>query len=199
MDLDEIELKATRKLLGLDKKENKQQNYDDNDYLIAREECIEYKKVTDTNVGDIEEAIEILKNAIRCNEKQFEELGTHILLQDDEQEAIKIVLANLEILCDMQISADRELKNARKINEEHQKINAELREKVKKFEEEKKNRVNFQQKYIEVTNLYLNSIPKQKIVDKMQERKFELQQEYKDFEDDEILQVLQELLQEENK
>lgn len=64
MDLDEIELKATRKLLGLDKKENKQQNYDDNDYLIAREECIEYKKVTDTNVGDIEEAIKIVKSLI---------------------------------------------------------------------------------------------------------------------------------------
>lgn len=45
MDLDEIELKATRKLLGLDKKENKQQKYDDNDYLIAREECIEYNNV----------------------------------------------------------------------------------------------------------------------------------------------------------
>lgn len=199
MDLDEIELKATRKLLGLDKKENKQQNYDDNDYLIAREECIEYKKVTDTNVGDIEEAIEILKNAIRCNEKQFEELGTHILLQDDEQEAIKIVLANLEILCDMQISADRELKNARKINEEHQKINAELREKVKELDTKNDELLKDLYSANCIISDLTDSIPKQKIVDKMQERKFELQQEYKDFEDDEILQVLQELLQEEDK
>lgn len=64
MDLDEIELKATRKLLGLDKKENKQQNYDDNDYLIAREECIEYNNGSDINVGSIEEAIKIVKSLI---------------------------------------------------------------------------------------------------------------------------------------
>ena len=40
---------------------------------------------------------------------------------------------------------------------------------IKELEEEKKNRVDFQKKYIEVTNLYLNSIPKQKIKDKIKE------------------------------
>ena len=34
---------------------------------------------------------------------------------------------------------------------------------IKELEEEKKNRADFQQKYVEVTNLYLNSIPKQKV------------------------------------
>ena len=43
-----------------------------------------------------------------------------------------------------------------------------------------------------VNKLY---IPIQKIKDKMSERQFELQQEYKDFEDDSILIVLQELLE----
>lgn len=33
--------------------------------------------------------IEILENAIKCNKKQFEEIGTHILLQDDEMKAIE--------------------------------------------------------------------------------------------------------------
>ena len=83
-DLDDEELEATRKM----------------------------HKGSNINVDSIDKAIEILENAIRCNEKQFEELGTHILLQDDEQEAIKIVLANLEILCDMQRTADKELKNS---------------------------------------------------------------------------------------
>lgn len=83
-DLDDDELEATRKM----------------------------HKGSNINVGSIDKAIDILENAIRCNEKQFEELGTHILLQDDEQEAIKIVLANLEILCDMQRTADKELKNS---------------------------------------------------------------------------------------
>lgn len=41
-----------------------------------------------------------------------------------------------------------------------------------------------------------NSIPVQKVKDKISERQFELQQEYKDFEDDAILTVLQELLKE---
>ena len=36
---------------------------------------------------------------------------------------------------------------------------------IKELEEEKKNRADFQQKYIEVTNLYLNSISKQKVKD----------------------------------
>ena len=45
---------------------------------------------------DIEEAIETLKNAFKCNKKQFEELGTHILLQDDEQEAIETLLTAYE-------------------------------------------------------------------------------------------------------
>lgn len=40
-----------------------------------------------------------------------------------------------------------------------------------------------------------NYIPKQTVKDRISERQFELQQEYKDFEDDAILIVLQELLE----
>ena len=43
--------------------------------------------------------------------------------------------------------------------------------------------------------IYENYIPVQKVKDKISERQFELQQEYKDFEDDAILIVLQELLE----
>lgn len=139
---------------------------------------------SDINVGSIEEAIEILRNAIRCNEKQFEELGIHILLQDDEEEAIKIVLGNLEILSDMQRSADRELKRQKQINEEHQKLNGELREKVKELEEniEKISESSSNnEELIEKLNsgetftvnqlgfIKKNFIPKQKIKDKVEE------------------------------
>ena len=85
--------------------------------------CAYYEDVTDINVGSIEEAIEILKNAIRCNEIQFEELGTHILLQDDEQKAIKIVLDNLE--------------RQKQINEEHRKINRRIKRKSKRIRRRK--------------------------------------------------------------
>lgn len=37
------------------------------------------------------------------------------------------------------------------------------KKRIKELEEWKNNRADFQQKYIEVTNLYLNSIPKQKV------------------------------------
>ena len=137
-------------------------------------------KGSDINVGSIEEAIEILRNAIRCNEKQFEELGTHILLQDDEQEAIKIVLGNLEILSDMQRSADRELKRQKEMNEEHQRINGELREKVKELEEE--NRM-FKDNKVLVSRYFKlkdDSIPKQKVKDKIEE----LKKDYEDSKDE---------------
>lgn len=164
--------------------------------------------------NSIEEAVEILRNAIKCNEKQFEELGTHILLQDDEQEAIKIVLGNLEILSDMQRSADRELKRQKQINEEHQNINGELREKVKELEEENKLILNSK---VGVDLSYEDYIPKQKIKDKIEKlnrKEQELQnsiseEEREEYEDANISyllcdieirrEVLQELLQEGNK
>lgn len=120
------------------------------------------------DVNSIEEAINILNNAIKCNEKQFEEIGTHILLQDNEQEAIKIVLGNLEALCDMQKSADRELQRQKQINEEHKKINGELREKVKELEKENhmfKNNKVLVNRYFKLKD---NSIPKQKIKDRFE-------------------------------
>lgn len=70
-----------------------------------------------------------------------------------------------------------------------QKENEELKkskityEKVRDIQEKNKNIVD------------KNYIPVQKVKDKISERQFELQQEYKDFEDDAILIVLQELLE----
>ena len=203
--LDNDELRATRKLHGQD------------DGM--------YRETSDKNVGSIEEAIEILKNTIRCNEKQSEELGTHILLQDDGEEAINIVLGNLEALCDMQRSADRELKNARKRNEEHQKINGELREKVKELKEYISVAPNLDKmtatKYAEIQReayirgradeqqraeqiIYESYIPKQKIKDKIDEiiedKDSKYYYEFLEFRDiQKTIDILSELLQEEDK
>ena len=156
-----------------------------------------------SKINSIEEAVEILRNAIKCNEKQFEELGTHILLQDDEQEAIKIVLGNLEALCDMQRSSDREIQRQKQINEEHQKINGELRKKVKELEEENKLILNSK---VGVDLSYEDYIPKQKIKDKIEE--LIIQGNYKTFynpngrthflkeESDYKIEVLEKLLKE---
>ena len=119
-----------------------------------------------------------------------------------EINAIKTVLSNLEALCDMQMTADRELKNARRINEEHQKINGELREKVKELEEQ----VEYDKTHIYTPlTIQLNFIPKQKIEDKIEELKeenYQISLESKVVFDTGIMknnlkiQVLQELLQE---
>lgn len=49
-------------------------------------------------------------------------------------EDIETVLGNLEALSNMQMAADKDLKKAKQINEEHKKINGELREKIKELE-----------------------------------------------------------------
>jgi hypothetical protein len=67
---------------------------------------------------------------------------------------------------------------------------------LQKENEELKNQEATQRKINELlVQRYSNSIPVQKVKDKISERQFELQQEYKDFEDDAILIVLQELLE----
>lgn len=74
--------------------------------------------------------------------------------------------------------------------EKLQKENEELREKWDKD-------THILQNELDLTNAdkINNYIPIQKVKDKISERQFELQQEYKDFEDDSILIALQELLE----
>lgn len=136
------------------------------------------------NISSIEEAIK------RCKELIKPEHSNWIGLTN--QSAIKIILGNLEALCDMQKSADKELENAKKINEEHKKENEKLREKVKELEEYIfiapdldemtatkytniqreayfRGRAEEQQKAKQI--IYENYIPKQKIKDKIEEIK----------------------------
>lgn len=99
----------------------------------------------------------------RCEQLTRPEHASWIGLSN--QNAIKTLLCNLEALCDMQRSADRELQRQKQINEEHQKINGELREKVKELEEENK------KKSIELICLQDeldNSIPKQVVKEVLQ-------------------------------
>lgn len=99
----------------------------------------------------------------RCEQLTRPEHASWIGLSN--QNAIKTLLCNLEALCDMQRLAARELQRQKQINEEHQKINGELREKVKELEEENK------KKSIELICLQDeldNSIPKQVVKEVLQ-------------------------------
>lgn len=139
---------------------------------------------------DIKESIKQLEDLKKdrlsfvTGDKEHDE----IYLKDIQ--AIKIVLGNLEALCDMQKTADRELENARRINEEHKRENGELIEKVKELEEYIfiapnldemtatkytniqreayfRGRAEEQQKAEQI--IYENYIPKQKVKDKIEE------------------------------
>lgn len=88
--------------------------------------------------------------------------------------------------------------NRKEYQETYKDVREELKE-LKKENEELKEELETEQNerllcYIREKQM----IPVQKIKDKISERQFELQQEYKDFEGDTILIVLQELLEGEN-
>ena len=82
----------------------------------------------------IEDAIKRCKEIIsKCDDCKFATCEQCEINWTDIQ-AIKIILGNLEALADMQKTADRELENARQINEEHRKENAELICEIKELE-----------------------------------------------------------------
>ena len=122
-----------------------------------------------------EEDIEELKRLLYRNE--LSQYGKRKLINYYEQQEkdYKIVLQENEYM-------HNELdKQQTKINK-YAKENEELKDKYATFVKMS-------------SEVIANSIPTQKVKDKISERQFELQQEYKDFENDAILTVLQELIE----
>ena len=154
-DLDDEELKATRRLLGLEK------------------EGIE------KNIKNLKEYIKEDDIYTRYKNGEYNELSDFEMFCINHCKDIEVVLGNLEALCDMQRSADIELKNARKINEEHKKENALLREKVKELEEEnKKYTVRFEKLDDELWERVKQCKNMQTEIDRLYTDKEELQQAY---------------------
>ena len=160
-------------------------------------------------MNNIEDAIKKLKKF--CDYEDSVVLIDNALIEI--QDAIEIILGNLEALCDMQKSADRELENAKKINEEHRKENADLMKAINVVEKEKgewiENCNNLKKKVKEleeelysankIVEEYLDGIPKQKIKDKIEILRRAFENTNKDrWKNIYIMQIdiLQELLQE---
>ena len=173
-----------------------------------------------TNINSIEEAIKQLED-LKKDRLSFvtgDKEHDNIFLKDVQ--AIEIVLGNLEALADMQKSADRELENAKKINEEHRKENADLmkainvvekekgewiedcnnlKKKVKELEEE--NKTEFMQGYTSCRlDFYKKYIPKKKVKDKIEEYDKKMEEEVGRpnwiVTDRIVINVLEELLEE---
>lgn len=132
------------------------------------------------NNGSIEEDIKRLNEIIKkCDVCNFL-ICDQCKINWKEVQSIKTVLSNLEALSNMQMAADKDLKKAKQINEEHKKINGELRKKVKELE----------------ANLYsANSIIDELIeVNKELEAKLEFK-EWGDLDDLKFEEYIEELLQ----
>lgn len=127
--------------------------YNDSDYLIEREESI---------------------NGLEKEEK----INWEQMYLDEVDKHVDIVLLYNGLLNKIK-SYDKELENARKINEEHQKINGELREKVRKLEKENSTLKNFTSDLFneDITQTF---ICKDKIKDKIEELKQALENTNKD-------------------
>ena len=162
-------------------------------------------KTSDKNVGNIEEDIEILNSIVKVNKDFLSNIENQTINQK-EIKALEHLLSDYT--------------RQKQINEEHQKINGELREKVKELEKESKI-LEFQNKQIEnyaeelkkynkavsdrIVEYKKNSIPKQVVKDKIEE--LMIQGNYKTFynpngrthflkeESDCKIEVLQELLE----
>lgn len=150
--------------------------------------------------NNIEEAIKVMEHWIeyeKNNKEKINRADELINIQETILSAYKRVLKENEELRakwdkDTHILQNKlDYANADRIDLAQQ--NKELRKENEELKDFKK-----QVTDIESTNFikYKNYIPIQKIKDKISERQFELQQEYKDFEDDAILIVLQQLLEE---
>ena len=172
-DLDNEELKATRKL----------HNQDDG----------LYEETSDKDVENIEEDVKILKNAIKCNKKQFENLGTHILLQDDEQEAIEHILAEREQMLKEKQDDKQDIKDFQNaLNEENLRCanyaieNNEFKKRIQELEEENRKfktidylyKIDSDENRCDIKKIYfewLDSIPKQKVKDKIEKLRYDIE------------------------
>ena len=138
-------------------------------------------KGNDKNVGSIEEDIKILKELMEDVELTF--AGWVDILNEREKKALKNLL--------------QDYTRQKQINEEHQKINGELREKVKELDTKNDELL----KDLYSANCIIadltDSIPKQVVIDKMEE----LNKEIKSCDEIDAIfkikqqQVLQELLE----
>lgn len=141
----------------------------------------ENRDATDTNVATIEKDIinaQHFIDSIKTDKEYKEENGWHGYYN---KEIVELARTIEHILLDY-----------KRVLKENEQLSTEVNSLQE--ENEKLNKLHIQDnKHLDF--IIKNSISIQKVKDKISERQFELQQEYKDFEDDSILIVLQELLE----
>lgn len=147
-------------------------------------------KGSDINVGSIEEDIEILNSIVKVNKDFLSDIENQTINQKEIKALEHLLLDYIR---------------QKQINEEHQKINGELRKKVKELNTKNDELLKDLYSANCIIADLIDSIPKQKIKDKIEELKNEKEQLRIDknviwdsqiYKIDLKIQVLQELLQE---
>lgn len=144
---------------------------------FLKENMLDYEEIDTSILLDINLTHKTLLNLIEKLQKENE------ILKEEKEQAWE-EWNNLEQgSCETEQKLKQQIKKLQKENEEVKRLIAHKNGYTKKLEED----------LFENAENYV--IPIQKVKDKISERRFELQQEYKDFEDDAILIVLQELIE----
>ena len=144
---------------------------------FLKENMLDYEEIDTSILLDINLTHKTLLNLIEKLQKENE------ILKEEKEQAWE-EWNNLEQgSCETEQKLKQQIKKLQKENEEVKRLIAHKNGYTKKLEED----------LFENAENYV--IPIQKVKDKISERRFELQQEYKDFEDDAILTVLQELIE----
>ena len=156
--------------------------------------------------NSIEEDMKILKKIIKGDEDCINAIYSQMKVKNDNDEDIQYFKKEIQSIENIVNNYLKEKARADKLEKEYSIMLSQLDERkinykrtLKENEELNKYTIHLtDEQYKTVIDLAQNDINQQwiqKVKDKISERQFELQQEYKDFEDDAILIVLQELLE----
>lgn len=156
--------------------------------------------------NSIEEDMKILKEIIKGDEDCINAIYSQMKVKNDNDEDIQYFKKEIQSIENIVNNYLKEKARADKLEKEYSIMLSQLDERkinykrtLKENEELNKYTIHLtDEQYKTVIDLAQNDINQQwiqKVKDKISERQFELQQEYKDFEDDAILIVLQELLE----
>lgn len=142
--------------------------------------------------NSIEEDMKILEGIIKGDEDCINAIYSQMKVKNDNDEDIQYYKKEIQSIKNIVNNYLKEKARADELEKEYSAM-------LTKSDEDECDYKRVLKENEKLNEYKENYIPVQKIKDRISERQFELQQEYKDFEDDVILIVLQELIEEREK
>lgn len=142
--------------------------------------------------NSIEEDMKILEGIIKGDEDCINAIYSQMKVKNDNDEDIQYYKKEIQSIKNIVNNYLKEKARADELEKEYSAM-------LTKSDEDECDYKRVLKENEKLNEYKENYIPVQKIKDRISERQFELQQEYKDFEDDVILIVLQELIEKREK